>query len=578
MPAATAARRPWLASYPPHTPQTIGEAPYRLIGDIPRDRAVATPGKKAFTCVMPNGMSGSLSFAEVDALSDAFAAYLREELGLSLGDRVAVQIPNGLAYPVVAFGILKAGLILVNVNPLYTAPEMVKLFADADVAALVIIDMFAEKLGEALKTAPIRHIVLSGAAELFPLFRRRLIGAVQKHVRKEIPRPGFPHHRLADALKQGRRRLGRQSPERVAAYAAGLEPSAVAVLQYTGGTTGISKGAMLTHANLILNAAQFLTFAGPDLKESDNVLAALPLYHIFAFTVNLLGLFAKSSHNVLIPNPRPPSNLRKAFERESITLVPGVNTLFNALLNEPWFRDHPPRSLRIAVAGGMALQAAVAERWQTRTGSAIVEGYGLTETSPVVAFNPFGRVRLGTIGVPIPSTELKCVDENFHEVPPGEPGELACRGPQVMAGYWRRPDETAKVMRGDWLLTGDIAVMDEDGYFRIVDRRKDMILVSGFNVFPNEAEDVIAKLPGVKECAVVGVPDSASGEVPKAFIVRSDESVTSEAVRAHCKRHLTGYKVPRFVEFRSELPKSNVGKILRRDLRADPASQVAAMP
>jgi len=300
------------------------------------------------------------------------------------------------------------------------------------------------------------------------------------------------------------------------------------------------------------------------------VLTALPLYHIFAFTVNFLGFYVRSAHIVLIPNPRPLSNLRKAFETHGITFITGLNTLFNGLLNESWFKAAPPSTLKVSVAGGMALQAAVAERWQALTGNAIVEGYGLTETSPVLTFNPFGRGKLGSIGVPIPSTEIKCVDDAFQEVAVGAPGELACRGPQVMAGYWRKPEETEQVMRGDWLLTGDIATMDADGFFRIVDRRKDMILVSGFNVFPNEVEDVLAKLAGVKECAVVGVPDGAAGEAPKAFVVRSDPGLTQEAIRAHCKKHLAGYKVPRHVEFRDELPKSNVGKILRKDLKASP--------
>jgi long-chain acyl-CoA synthetase len=578
MDAVTAAAKPWLKLYPAETPAEVGVASFRVIGDIARDLGRAVPNRRAFTCVMPNGMKGSLTFAEVDSLSDAFAAYLREELGLAAGDRVAVQIPNGLAYPVVAFGILKAGCILVNVNPLFTAAEMAKLYADAQISALVIIDMFAGKLAEAMASFPVRHVVVTGAAELFPALRRHVIGLVQKHVRKEIPAPTFTHERLAAALRKGRGHIAKKGAAKWDSGHAGIEPSSVAVLQYTGGTTGVSKAAMLTHANLILNAAQFLSFACEQISERDNVLTALPLYHIFAFTVNFLGFYIRSGHNVLIPNPRPLSNLRKAFEIEEITFVTGVNTLFNALLNEPWFRDRPPASLRVAVAGGMALQAAVAERWHAITGRPIVEGYGLTETSPVVTFNPFGRGKLGTIGVPIPSTELKCVDDAFNEVAPGEPGELACRGPQVMAGYWRRPDETAKVMRGDWLLTGDIATMDADGFFRIVDRRKDMILVSGFNVFPNEVEDVLAKLPGVKECAVIGVPDGASGEAPKAFVVRSDPGLTAEAVRAHCRRHLTGYKVPKHVEFREELPKSNVGKILRRELRADPSSKVAAMP
>src|SRR4051794_14224580 len=501
--AMTERAKPWLAIYPEETPAEIETPPYRLLGDIARERARITGSKTAFTCVMPNGMAGRLSFAEIDRLSDDFAAYLREVIGLAVGDRVAVQVPNGLAYPIAAFGILKAGCILVNVNPLYTADEMAKVYSDADIAALVIIDMFADRLAKVLGEMSIRNVILTSAAELFPPVTRTIIGMVQKHLRKQIPPVTFPHVRFAAALQKGAAsKAGLAGRGAVEGYGREIEATAVACLQYTGGTTGVSKGAMLTHRNLIMNAAQFLSFACDHISEKDTVLTALPLYHIFAFTVNFLGFYIRSGSNVVIPNPRPLANLRKAFERHEITLITGVNTLFNALVNESWFRDSPPRSLKLAVAGGMTLQAAVAERWIKVTGRPIIEGYGLTETSPVASFNPFGRARLGTIGIPIPSTDMRCVDDGFNEVPPGQPGELACRGPQVMAGYWRRPDETAKVMRGDWLLTGDIATMDADGYFRIVDRRKDMILVSGFNVFPNEIEDVLVRLHGIKECAV----------------------------------------------------------------------------
>ncbi|MDQ0471285.1 AMP-binding protein [Labrys wisconsinensis] len=575
--------RPWTAHYPPDALTELAATPYRLLGDIARDRARQTPWRIAVTCVMPNGMAGSLSFAAVDRLSDAFAAYLREDLKLPAGERVAIQIPNGLAYPVVAFGVFKAGCILVNVNPLYTSGEMAKIFADAEPAVLVVIDMFADKVAAALAERPAvlaegprPQVVLTSAAELFPAWPRTVIGLVQTYVRRQIPPARFAHVRLAAALRAGRRHMLRR--DRSAAYAEGIEPNAVACLQYTGGTTGVSKGAMLTHRNLVMNAAQTTAFAGAHISSEETILTALPLYHIFAFTVNFLAFYMRSGRSVLIPNPRPLTNLRKALEGQGITFITGVNTLFNGLLNEDWFREAPPPTLRLSVAGGMALQAAVAQRWAEVTRRPIIEGYGLTETSPVLTFNPFGAGRIGTIGVPIPLTELKCVDDAFNEVPRGEPGELAARGPQVMAGYWRRRDETALVMRGDWLLTGDIAIEDEAGFFRLVDRRKDMILVSGFNVYPNEIEDVLAKLPGVKEAAVVGVPDGAAGEAPKAFVVRSDPALTAEAVRAHCKQHLTGYKVPKHVEFRDELPKSNVGKILRRELRADPSSQVAAIP
>ena len=561
---AYAAAKPWQAQYPEGTPLTVAPT-HRLLGDLASARGRATPDSKAFTCIMPNGMSGCLTYSQVDRLSDQFAAYLREELRLKTGDRVGIQIPNGLAYGVCAFGIFKAGCVLVNINPLYTGEEAGKVFADAGLSVLVVIDMFSERTAKALAIKAVPHVILTAAAEFFPALRRNLIGFVQKYVRKEIPAATFPHRRLSAVLAAGARHLAAGS--KIASYTKEVEPTAVACLQYTGGTTGVSKGAMLTHHNLIMNAAQVQALAGTHISATDHVLTALPLYHIFAFTVNFLCFYVQSGHIVLIPNPRPLTNLQKAFENERITFITGVNTLFNGLLNEPWFQAWPKTNLRVAVAGGMALQQAVSERWMGLTGQTITEGYGLTETSPVVTFNPFGTRREGAIGLPLPMTDVKCVDDQFNEVASGEPGELAVRGPQVMAGYWQRADETAKVMRGDWLLTGDIARMDPDGYFRIVDRRKDMILVSGFNVFPNEVEDVLAKMPGVREGAVIGIPDGAAGEAVKAFVVRSDPSLTQETVRSYCKQHLTGYKVPKVVEFRDELPKSNVGKILRKDLR-----------
>jgi long-chain acyl-CoA synthetase len=562
---AKASDRPWLASYPAHVPARIEAAPYRLLGDLAKDLAARRGAAKAFTTVMPNGMAASLSFAEIDRLSDAFAAYLREELRLEVGERVAVQIPNGLAYPVIAFGVFKAGCILVNVNPLYTAAEMARLFADAGVRAIVSIDMFAEKLATAMEKAPIPHVVLTEAASLFPARQRYLIGLVQKYIKKQIPPARFAHVGFAKALASGAAKI--KSGADVAAYAKALEPSSVACLQYTGGTTGVSKGAMLTHANLIMNVAQFLSFTGSDISEADQILTALPLYHCFAFTVNFLGFYFRGAHNIVVPNPRPLANLRKAFEQIDVTFLTGVNTLFNGLLHEAWFCENPPRRLRESVAGGMALHDAVAKRWREVTGTPVIEGYGLTEASPVLTFNPAKGAKLGTIGVPLPSTDLKCVDDEGREVAVGEPGELIARGPQVMAGYWRQPDETKNALRDGWLFTGDIATMDRDGFFAIVDRRKDMILVSGFNVYPNEVEAVLAKVPGVKECAVVGAPDETTGEAVKAFIVRNHSSLDAETIRDFLKGELAPYKVPKLIVFREELPKSNVGKILRKDLR-----------
>jgi long-chain acyl-CoA synthetase len=368
---------PWLAAYPPGVPARIEKPPYRLLGEIAPDLAMRRPAARAFTTIMPNGMAARLTFAELDRYSDAFAGYLRETLRLEPGARVAIQIPNGLAYPVAAFGIFKAGCVLVNVNPLYTAHEMAHVLANAEPAAIVVIDMFADKLAAAMEQAPVPHVILTQAASLFPVASRRLIGFTQKYVKKQIPRPRFRHASLSKALALGASSIG--AGLNVKDYMKGLEPSAIACLQYTGGTTGVSKGAMLTHRNLLMNVAQFVAFRGEDMRESDHVLTALPLYHIFAFTANLLGFSIRGAHNILIPSPRPLSNLRKAFEKEAITFITGVNTLFNGLLNEPWFCANPPKSLRVSLAGGMALQEAVALRWREITGTEVAEGYGLTE-------------------------------------------------------------------------------------------------------------------------------------------------------------------------------------------------------
>ncbi|ACK49286.1 AMP-dependent synthetase and ligase [Methylocella silvestris BL2] len=560
-------RPPWLKTYPSSVPAEIETPRYRLLAEAPADLAARRGGASAFTTVMPNGMSGRLSFNDVDRLSDAFAAYLRENLKLPTGARIAVQTPNGLAYPIVAFGIFKAGCTLINVNPLYTATEMMHLFADAQPDAIVAIDMFAEKLADALENAPIPNVVLTSAASLFPAAPRLIIGAVQKYVRKEIPRPRFAACAFAQALAMGAQKISEGADVR--AYTAGLDPDAVACLQYTGGTTGVSKAAMLSHRNLIVNVAQFLSFVGGAIREDDHVLTALPLYHCFAFTVNMLGFFFRGAHNVLIPNPRPLVNLRPAFAKAPISFITGVNTLFKGLLHERWFVEKPPQHLRLSVAGGMALHESVAKRWEQVTQTPLIEGYGLSEASPVLTFNPTLRVKPGTIGVPLPWTDIKCVDDNGREVAPGEHGELIARGPQIMSGYWRQPEETRIALRDGWLYTGDIATMDEEGYFTLVDRRKDMILVNGFNVYPNEVEATLTEHPGVKECAVVGVPDAGVGEAVRAFIVRADKSLDAEELRDFCRTRLAPYKIPRHVVFRDDLPKSNVGKILRKDLRGD---------
>ncbi len=567
--------RPWTAFY---------RAGARTEIDAPADRNLAAMiaavaaryGKApAFTCCLPNGMNGTLSFAQVDEMSDALAAYLREVAGLSPGDRVAVQMPNCLSFPVAAFGVFKAGCVLVNVNPLYTADEMARQFEDARPHALIVMDMFAGKLSRATARHPIAHVIVTRVAEFLPAMPRGIVGLVQKYWDKSVPPIERPHTRLPAALAAGRARI-KAGKAQVAAYHRDVAGDDVAVLQYTGGTTGGAKGAMLTHANLLVNMEQTMELIEGLEKGREVALTALPLYHIFAFTVNLLGFYWLGARNVLIPSPRPLSNLRRAFENYKITWMSGVNTLFNGLTNELWFQDSPPRHLKFASAGGMALQSSVAARWSALTGRPVLQGYGLTETSPVLTFNPLGRAREGSVGVPVPSTEIACLDDAGNPVPAGEAGEIAARGPQVMKGYWEKPEETATAMRGGWFLTGDIGTMDADGYLRIVDRKKDMIIVSGFNVYPNEVEDVLATHPGVREVAVIGVPDAAAGEVVKAFVVAADPAPTAEDLRAHARQHLTGYKVPTLYEFRDELPKSNVGKILRKDLRAEALAKIAA--
>lgn len=559
--------KPWHAFYPTGVRATIEQAPFATLAQFAKERARTFGMATAFTCMLPNGMSGSLTFAEIDRLSDAFAVYLREVAGLKVGDRVAVQLPNSLSYPVVAFGTFKAGCVLVNVNPLYTADEMAHSFADSKPNVLVIIDLFADKLTAALAKSPVPHVVIASIAEFFPVLRKTLIGFVQKYVKKQIPACAVPAISMGEAIASGRGRHSGSDPQ-IAAYSKNVMPNDLVCLQYTGGTTGVSKAAMLSNANLIMNMAQVTEMIGTHLvKGQETVLTALPLYHIFAFTCNLLCFFDLGGHNVLIPSPRPLLNLKPAFDKLAITWMTGVNTLFNGLLNEEWFRNNPPRSLKGSSAGGMALHSAVAERWTKLLGTPVIEGYGLSEASPVLSFNPFGRVKADTIGVPMPSTDMRCVDDDGNEVALGMPGEIIAKGPQVMLGYWQRQDETANVLKDGWLYTGDIGVMDSDGYIKIVDRKKDMIIVSGFKVFPNEVEDCLAKLPSIQEAAVIGVPDAGTGEAVKAFIVRKSPELTSEEVRKFCQQHLTAYKVPKQVEFRDDLPKSNVGKILRKELR-----------
>ncbi|PWG61158.1 long-chain-fatty-acid--CoA ligase [Spiribacter halobius] len=514
----------------------------------------------AFSVCLDNGLTGTLDFATVDRLADAFAAWLQHDAGIRPGDRVAVQTPNCLGYPVAAFGILRAGAVLVNVNPLYTAPEMRHQLTDAGARVLVIIDLFADKLAEALEGTAVERVVTLGIADLMPPPRRWLVHAVLRHVRRERP----PQPAGAAPFRQALRRGARYPLQTVS-----LTPQDLALLQYTGGTTGVARGAALTHGNLLANLAQVDTVAGPAIRRGEDVvLTALPLYHIFAFTFNLLVFFAAGCHNVLCPSPRPPSKLRRAFERFAVTKFSGVNALFQGLLREPWFRASPPTSIDLSIAGGTALHPQVATEWHSLVGSPICEGYGLSETSPVVTVNPpRGEVRLGTIGLPLPGTEVRLVGDDGTEAAPGRPGELLVRGPQVMQGYWQRPQETAQALEDGWLHTGDIAVLDERGYLRIVDRRKDMIDVSGFNVFPAEVENVLLTHPRVLEAAVVGQPAMEGGEQVVAYIVADGNDLEPDALREWCRHSLTAYKVPRRIQFLPELPKTPVGKVLRRALR-----------
>jgi long-chain acyl-CoA synthetase len=567
----TTPARPWTRFYPPGTPHELGPLKYPHMPAAIRD-ASATFGKKpAFTLGLPNGSQGSITFEEVDRLSDQFAVYLREVAGFKAGDRVAIQMPNCLAYPVAVFGTLKAGLVMANTNPLYTPSEMVHQFNDSGAAGLIAIDLFAAKVAEVLPKTGIKTVVIVGISDLLPPLKRFLIRTVQKYVKKMIPPITFSHTTMARALAQGAERIAAGADATI--YAQALNHDSIAALQYTGGTTGVAKGAVLTHGNLVANSIQGLEMWKPFLRVGEEVmLTALPLYHIFAFTANLMIFYLAGGRNVLVPSPRPLSNLKTVMLNEPITWFTGVNTLFAALMHEPWFLEHPHWSLRGSVAGGMALVPVIGERWETTTKTPIYQGYGLTETSPVATLNPFQRPKREAIGIPIPGTDVRFVDNDGHDVATGEVGELWVKGPQVMQGYWQRPDETARVLRDGWLATGDIAKMDEDGYIQIVDRKKDMILVSGFNVYPNEVEAVIATYPGVTDTAVVGVPDDECGEIVVAFVSRKDASVTEDAIRRHTKQSLTNYKVPRIVIFKEDLPKSNVGKVLRKDLR-DEANQ-----
>ena len=559
-------QQPWLTKYPSEVNPQLRAINYPHLPALLREASEQYAEAIAFTQCMPNGMNGSLTYKQIDELSDDFAVYLREVVKLNAGDRVAVQMPNCLSYPVVAFGVMKAGCVLVNTNPLYTATEMIHQFSDSGARALVIIDMFADRLPEVLPQTQIETVITVKISQFFPRIVGGVIRLVQKIWNRSLPKITVPHTQLPEALSAGASHAKRKA---VNSYVADLKADSIAALQYTGGTTGVSKGAMLSHGNLIANTLQMIQMAGSFIRlGKETVITAIPLYHIFAFTVNLLGFYHVGARNIVIPNPRPPSNLKRAFENYKITWVTGVNTLYNALLKERWFLDGPPKHLRASVAGGMALHQSVATNWQEVTKTPLVEGFGLTESAPVLTFNPLdGSAKLGTIGIPVPSTEIKLVDDSGKEVATGEAGELLARGPQIMLGYWANEKESANTISDGWLKTGDIAQMDADGFFTIVDRKKDVILVSGFNVYPNEVEERIASVPGVLEVGVVGLPDESLGEKVCAYVVTNSPAPTEEQIVNHCREHLARYKVPKAIVFVNELPKSPIGKILRRELR-----------
>ncbi|TIX15660.1 MAG: long-chain fatty acid--CoA ligase [Mesorhizobium sp.] len=558
--AAGLPEKPWLSSYSKNMPAEIGPLPYGSIGDFLVGACKQFAGQPAFVC-----MGKAITYAELEQQSAAFGAYLQSK-GLQKGARVALMMPNVLQYPVAMMAVLRAGFTVVNVNPLYTPRELEHQLKDSGAQAIVILENFANTLQAAIAKTSVKHVVVAAMGDMLGGLKGTLVNFVVRRVKKLVPAWSLPGHvKFNAALKAG---------AGLAFKPASVSADDIAFLQYTGGTTGISKGATLLHSNVLANVAQNAlwlqdAYAVKPKPAHPNFICALPLYHIFALTVNALMGMQQGAQNVLIPNPRDIPGFVKELEKYPVHIFPGLNTLFNALLNNEDFRKLDFKPLILTLGGGMAVQRGVAERWKALTGCPVTEGYGLSETSPVATANKFsGGDFTGTIGLPLPSTEIAIRDDDGNNVPLGEVGEICIRGPQVMAGYWNRPDETAKVMTKDgYFKSGDMGFMDERGYTKIVDRKKDMILVSGFNVYPNELEEVVAQHPGVLEVAAIGVPDEHSGEVPKLFVVRKDPALTLETLTAYCRENLTGYKRPKYIEFRTELPKTPVGKILRRALR-----------
>jgi long-chain acyl-CoA synthetase len=549
----------WLENYPPDVPAEIPVNPDENLVTMLEHSFRSYRDRPSFSC-----MGRTLSYGQIDEMSAAFGAWLQKESGLAPGARVAIMLPNVLQYPVALFGALRAGMVVVNVNPLYTPRELEHQLKDSQAEAIVVLENFAATLEKVIRETPVKRVIVTGMGDLLGGPRSMVVNFVVRRLKKLVPPYSLPgHQRLADVLQAG----------------GGMELSPfhprhedVAFLQYTGGTTGPSKGAMLTQGSVYANVLQMAALIDPYIRQGEEiVITALPLYHIYALVVNCMCFVRIGGHNVLITNPRDLQGFIKELSRWDFTAFFGVNTLYNSLLHEPGFSRLDFSHLKLAGGGGMAIQSAVATRWHELTGQLLQEGYGLTECSPVVCFNLKSQkeVYTGSVGVPVPSTEISIRDESGQEVPIGESGELCVRGPQVMKGYWGREDATAEVFYPDgFLRTGDIATVDEKGYVRIVDRAKDMILVSGFNVYPCEVEDVVTRHPGVLEAACIGIPDERSGERVKIFVVpKPGKTATAEDIVAYCREHLTGYKVPREVEFRDELPKTNVGKILRRALR-----------
>jgi len=549
--------KPWLQHYPAGVPVNIDSNAYPRVIDMLEECFKKYADRPAYYF-----MGKMLTFRQIDEQSRNFGAYLRSR-GLEPGDRVALMMPNMIQYPIAMFGALRAGMILVNTNPLYTPREMRHQFVDSGAKAIIIAENFAANLQQVIAETEIKTVILTSIGEMLGM-KGPIVNFVIRKIKKMVPKFELPNTVcFGDALKQGKKFS-------IEPFQSG--PDDTIALQYTGGTTGVSKGTMLTNRNLVANMLQIRAWLGPLFKEDEEpiVLCPLPLYHIFSFTVNCLAFMNCGGSNVLIVNARDLPALIKEWIKYKPNIVTGVNTLFNGLLNQPNFSSIDFSNVRACVGGAMAIQRAVAERWQQVTGCQLTEGYGMTESSPVLCVNPVDdTMRLGTIGLPVPSTDVRIVDENGDPLPPGQDhvGEIQARGPQIMKGYWQRPDATAETVKDGWLCTGDMGFMHPDGYFQIVDRKKDMILVSGFNVYPNEIEDVLALNPKVLESAAIGIPDEKSGEVVKVFVVKKDASLTESEVIAHCRENLTGYKVPKQVVFRDALPKTNVGKILRRELR-----------